>query len=72
MMHVNRFKALLALHGETAASLAKALGITPNTLSAKLLGHKGDFTRHEILAIKSRYNLTATDVDDIFFAEEVS
>ena len=71
-MNPNKLKALLVLHGETAGALAKALGITPHTLSAKLHGRKGDFTRNEIYLIKDRYNLTASEVDEIFFDDCVS
>lgn len=71
-MNPNKLKALLVLHGETAGTLAKALGITPHTLSAKLHGRKGDFTRNEIYIIKHRYNLTSDAVDEIFFDNSVS
>lgn len=67
----NELRAQMARHGDTGATLAKALGITQKALSEKLTG-KTDFTRCEIYGIKLRYNLSADEVDLIFFKYEVA
>lgn len=60
-------------HGDRNEDLAKYIGISPQRFSAKLNGTGGaDFTRSEIQKIKERYNLTAEEVDIIFFASDVS
>ena len=60
-----RFKSVMALHGDTQRSLAKALEIAELTLSKKL-NEKNEFTQSEIKAIKNRYSLTPEEVDAIF------
>ena len=55
------------IYGDTLESLANYLNITYQTLSKKMNGHV-DFTRTEILKIKQRYNLSAGQVDNIFFS----
>jgi len=55
------------IYGDTLESLANYLNITYQTLSKKMNGHV-DFTRTEILKIKQRYNLSAEQVDNIFFS----
>ena len=70
-MNEKELRAVLARHGDTAKTLAENLGITEQTLSAKIRGIQ-DFWRHEIVLIKKRYRLTKEEVDTIFFASEVS
>lgn len=55
------------IYGDTLESLANYLNITYQTLSKKMNGHV-DFKRTEILKIKQRYNLSAEQVDNIFFS----
>lgn len=55
------------IYGDTLESLANYLNIAYQTLSKKMNGHV-DFTRTEILKIKQRYNLSAEQVDNIFFS----
>ena len=72
-MNIKLFKSKMVLAGDTNASLALALGITPQTNSAKLNGtHGSEYTRREIELIRNRWNLTAEEIDLIFFANEVS
>lgn len=72
-MNKNRFKAILALNGETQTELAKVLSLTAQTLSKKVNESCGaEFTQNEIRLIKTRYNLDASQVDQIFFGNEVS
>lgn len=59
----------MKLHGDTGNTLAEAIGMARSTFSAKLNETNGaEFTQGEIKAIKVRYNLTATQVDSIFFS----
>lgn len=72
-MNPNKLRAVMALHGDNGNILSKVLEISPQAFSAKLNGRNGrEFTQSEIQAIKERYNLTAEDVDDIFFGSVVS
>lgn len=61
----------MKLHEDTGNSLAQFLNIAHSTLSLKING-KADFTQREITLIKERYNLTADEVDGIFFTHQVS
>lgn len=70
-MRKNLLQAKMKIYNDTGETLAEYLGINKSTLSAKMNGHK-DFTQGEIRKIKIRYNLTAEEVDSIFFADEVS
>ena len=70
-MRKNLLQANMKIYNDTGETLAEYLGINKSTLSTKMNGHK-DFTQGEIHKIKIRYNLTAEEVDSIFFADEVS
>jgi len=65
-MNANKLRAVMILNNDKGGDLAKALGISHPTFSAKLNG-KGQFTQGEIQTIKERYSLTAEQIDDIFF-----
>ena len=72
-MYAAKLKSLMVLHGDTASNLACELGFTPQTFSAKINQKNGsDFTAGEIAKIKQRYGLTASEIEEIFFAKEVS
>ena len=45
--------------------LAREIGVNPSTLHRKLNG-ESDFDRPEIIAVKSRLNLSVEDVNSIF------
>ena len=67
-MNKKMLESKMKLFGDTNFSLAKAIGISPQSLSAKKNGTNGkEFTQSEIIKIKGRYLLTAEDTDDIFF-----
>lgn len=68
-MNQNKLLALLKLHGDTQKMLADAIGITGSTLNYKLHEKGTSFTQPEILVIKKRYNLSAKDIDEIFFSQ---
>ena len=60
----------MRLYGDTIASLAKAIGISAQSLcNKKNETHGREFTQDEISKIKSRYALTAEEINDIFFAK---
>lgn len=61
-----RLKAVLERFGQTQNDLAELLGITYQSVSIKLNGHK-DFTQTEIFKIMCFYELTPEEVVDIFF-----
>lgn len=71
-MNKRRLEAAMKLNADTGQTLAKYLGISRSTFSAKLNEKGGEFTQSEIAAIKARYNLNAEEVNDIFFEERVS
>lgn len=72
-MDKKKFKSILALNGDTQGTLAEYLDIGQNTLSAKINSYRGaDFSRAEIELMKKRYNLSADQIDSIFFSLDVS
>ena len=71
-MNKKLLRSVMALHGDTNASLANYLGITEQSLSNKINENGTEFKKNEITGIKTRYNLDADLVDRIFFADVVS
>ncbi len=68
-MQVNLLKSKMKLYGDTNATLAAAIGISPQRLSAKINETGGaEFTQGEIDAIRKRYQLSISEVGEIFFA----
>lgn len=71
-MNKRLLEAKMKLMGDTNATLAKFIGITPQSLSAKKNEtHGKEFNKSEIAKIKERYSLTAEEINAIFFAEKV-
>ena len=66
-MNTKMLKATMVAHGDTQAQLADAIGISASNFNDKING-KVSFRQSDIAAIKERYNLSADDVDRIFFA----
>lgn len=62
----HKLRAILDRYGHTQNDLAELLGITYQSVSIKLNGHK-DFTQTEIYKIAKFYELTAEELMDIFF-----
>lgn len=61
----------MALNGDKGNDLASFLGIARSTFSAKLNETNGaEFTQSEIAKMRHRYNLDASEVEQIFFAEK--
>ena len=71
-MNTNLLKSKMVLFADTNATLAKAIGLSPQRLSAKINATKGaEFTQNEILSIKNRYSLTIEEVENIFFSKSI-
>lgn len=70
-MNSNLLKAKMAENGDTQAKLAAYIGISASNLNDKING-KVSFRQSDIAAIRKRYNLSAEDVDRIFFGNELS
>lgn len=67
-MNKNQLRSVMALHGENDGMLAEYLGISKSRFSAKINETGGaEFNQGEILKIKNKYNLTADEIDMIFF-----
>lgn len=60
-----------AKSGYTLTKLSKVLGINASTLSRKLSGET-DFTRSEIVLLKECLHLSLSEVDLIFFTNELA
>lgn len=67
----NKVKAQMVLHGDNASKLCKALKISPASMSGKLRD-RIPWKRTEIDFIINRYSLSADEVMDIFFAQNVA
>lgn len=60
-------------YGDTYESLSKSIGMTRAIFCLKINGKVSiGFTQREIQKIKDRYNLTAEEIDEIFFQHKVS
>lgn len=69
-MNKKLLESKMKLYGDTNASLAKAVGLSPQSLSAKKNGtHGKEFGTSEIMSIKNRYSLSAEEINEIFFAD---
>lgn len=70
-MNKQKLRAQMALHGDNDSTLAKALEISRKSMSEKI-NNKQTFKQGEMQKIIDRYNLTADDIQGIFFTQEVS
>lgn len=58
----------MVLHGDGNKELAEYLGISEQSVSAKINENGTEFKQGEIAKIIERYNLTAEQIEAIFFA----
>lgn len=69
-MNRKLLRSKMVLFDDTNSSLAEALNISPQRLSAKINETDGaEFTQKEIKCISIRYNLTSDEIHAIFFAD---
>lgn len=66
-MNTNALKSVMTLHGDTYKDLADFLGISETSIGNKINEKGTEFKQREIAKIKDRYNLSAEQVEAIFF-----
>ena len=66
-MDKNLLRFFMGKHGDNQETLANAINMSQSALSERING-KIDFRKKEIEAIRTRYELTAEDLQAIFFA----
>ena len=71
-MKKNLLMSVLAKFDENQSDLARLLGLSLSCTNAKINEKGTQFNQTEIATIKAHYNLTAEEVDSIFFTLEVS
>ncbi|MEB8416353.1 helix-turn-helix domain-containing protein [Enterococcus casseliflavus] len=72
-MNKKKLRILLLENDDNQGKLAEYLGISQQTLSKKINEKEGaEFSQTEIKLIKEKYNMSAEEVDEIFFAHCVS
>lgn len=67
-MNKELLRSVMALNGDTNRDLADFLNISEQSVSNKINENGTEFKQGEMAAIILRYNLTADQVMDIFFA----
>lgn len=71
-MNSKLFKAFMVIHGDTNASLAEYLELTEQSVCNKINENGTEFKQGEIGRLKVKWNLTADQIDAIFFDGQVS
>lgn len=66
-MNKSRLKCIMTLHGDTNKDIAELLGISEQSVSAKINENGTEFKQGEITKIKDKYSLSPVEVDAIFF-----
>ena len=67
-MNGSLLKSIMVLNGDTIRTLAQHLDISPQSVSDKINERGTEFRQGEIALIKEKYNLSAEQVEAIFFA----
>ena len=67
-MNKELLRSVMVLNGDTNRDLAVFLDISEQSVSNKINENGTEFKQGEIAAIRQRYNLTADQVTNIFFA----
>lgn len=65
-MNKELFKYYAAKNGDNMRSVAKALNLWPQTISARINGRYGKFSYEEIAILKQRWQLNDEQCADIF------
>ena len=72
-MNKRELESVMKRYGDTQETLAEALGLSRTRLNCKMNErYNATFNQPEIKRIKQRYNLSAKEVENIFFTENVS
>lgn len=66
-MNAPKLRSIMVLHGDTNKDLAEYLGISEQSVSNKINENGTEFKQGEIAKIKEKYNLSAEQVEEIFF-----
>ena len=66
-MNKELLRSFMVLFGDTNKDLAEYLGITEQSVSAKINENKTEFKKKEIAKICERYKLNAEQIKAIFF-----
>ena len=66
-MNKELLRSIMVLNGDTNKDLAEYLGISVQSFSAKINENKTEFKKKEIARICERYNLSADQIQAIFF-----
>lgn len=66
-MNKDLLRSIMTLNGDTYEDLATALGITKQSVCAKINENGTEFKQGEIALIRNRYNLSPEKVAAIFF-----
>ena len=61
-------RSLMLLHSDTNKTLAAYLGISEKSVNDKINEKGTEFKQGEIAAIRKRYNLSDSQVSEIFFS----
>lgn len=67
-MKKEQLRSIMVLHGDTNKDLADYLGISEQSVSNKINENGTEFKQGEIARIKTKYNLSSDQIDNIFFA----
>lgn len=67
-MNKRLLRSIMVSHGDTNKDLAEWLGVSEQSVSAKINEHGSEFKQGEIAKIQKRYNLSPEQVINIFFA----
>lgn len=73
MVQVNKLRAKLVERGLTVEEVAGRLGVNRSTLYRKMKDRSGNsFTVRDVQKLSNILNLTAAEIDDIFFGGDVA
>ena len=67
-MNKEMLRSIMVLNGDTNKELAEYLEISEASVSAKMNENKTEFKQKEIAKIRDKYNLSAEQIEAIFFA----
>ncbi|HIY57999.1 MAG TPA: XRE family transcriptional regulator [Candidatus Tetragenococcus pullicola] len=72
-MNKQKLRSIIVYNDDTQTKLANYLGMANQTFSKKINEKDGaEFSQTEIKLIKEKYQLSAEEIDDIFFSQYVS